>query len=259
MPVIDLHAHVWPDHLAGRAVATITEYEVQGDGTVEGLAAEQAAAGIDYSCCLFFALSPAHVRGVNEFAGSLDRSRFIPFGTVHPDLSIDENLSSLRDAGVAGVKMHPTFQRYRLDEPRVWSLIEALAGQYPVALHVGAGAGGDGSEGSPEMVRDLARAFPDLTMIACHLGGYRMLDDAVEALLGEDVYLDTSWPPSLAGLDPVIVRGVIERHGASRVVFGSDWPTASPAAEVRAVRALGLSEEDTDLVLGGNLARILGL
>lgn len=258
MPIIDMHAHVWPDHLAGRVVSTITEYDVQGDGTLKGLAAEQAASGIDYSCCLFFALAPAQVSRVNDFARSLDRSRFLPFGTVHPDLSIDENLLGLQNSAAVGVKMHPTYQNYRLDDPRIFALLDALSGNYPVALHVGAGAGGDGSAASPRMVRDIIHAFPTLTLIACHFGGYRMLDESIDALIGEDVYFETSWPPSVAAMDPQVVRAVINRHGADKIVFGSDWPTASPAAELNAIRALGLTDEDTELILGGNAARILG-
>ena len=50
------------------------------------------------------------------------------------------------------------------------------------------------------------------------------------------------------------------RHGADRVVYGSDWPMADPAAEIAAIRALGLTpEEDEAAILGDNLARLLGL
>ena len=39
--IIDCHTHVWPDALAQKAVATITEFPVRGDGTVAGLLREQ--------------------------------------------------------------------------------------------------------------------------------------------------------------------------------------------------------------------------
>ena len=54
------------------------------------------------------------------------------------------------------------------------------------------------------------------------------------------------------------VRDLIRRHGVEWVVFSSDWPTASPAAEVEAIRALGLDDDETAAVLGGNMARLLG-
>jgi hypothetical protein len=43
------------------------------------------------------------------------------------------------------------------------------------------------------------------------------------------------------------------------VVFGSDWPMADPAAEIAAVRALGLDPAAEQAILGDNLARLLGL
>jgi uncharacterized protein len=86
-----------------------------------------------------------------------------------------------------------------------------------------------------------------------------MLDEAEDTVVGTDVYLDTSWPPTLATLDPQRIRRLIERHGPDKVIFGSDWPMADPTAEIAAIRALGLSDDDTEAVLGGNLARLLGL
>jgi hypothetical protein len=43
------------------------------------------------------------------------------------------------------------------------------------------------------------------------------------------------------------------------VVFGSDWPMADPAAEIAAVRELGLEPAETEAILGGTLAGLIGL
>ena len=94
------------------------------------------------------------------------------------------------------------------------------------------------------MIRDIVRQFPDLKLVACHFGGYHRLDEAEEDLLGENVYLETSWPPTMAELAPEQVRAIIDRHGADRIVFGSDWPMADPGAEIAAIRALGLLRRD---------------
>jgi predicted TIM-barrel fold metal-dependent hydrolase len=105
-----------------------------------------------------------------------------------------------------------------------------------VITHVG--EGGDAfknSLSSPKMIRDITKQFPDLRLMACHFGGYKILDDAEEMLAGADVVLETSWPPSLATLRPERVRDLIRKHGAERIVFGSDWPMTSPAEEIRAI------------------------
>ncbi len=69
---------------------------LQGDGTVGGLYAAQDDAGIDYSVCLAIANEPEHVERANDYIGSIDRSRLVPFGTIHPRRSVDDNLASLR-------------------------------------------------------------------------------------------------------------------------------------------------------------------
>ena len=56
-----------------------------------------------------------------------------------------------------------------------------------------------------------------------------------------------------------MARAAIERHGPDRVVFATDWPMADPGAEIAAIEALGLTPADTEAVLGGNMARLLGL
>lgn len=257
--IIDAHNHVWPDALAPKALSgNVGDMDLFGDGTVAGLAAAQTAAGIDYSVCLAVANTPDRVEAANRFIGSLDRSRFIPFGTVHPMLAPDENLASLRAHRVRGVKLHPVFQRYRLDDTQLYEVLAALEGVYPVIVHVGAGGGSDGSPCTPAMLRKIVLTFPKLTVIACHFGGYQRLDEAAHEILGLPVYLDTAWPPTLAGVHAESVRDFIRGHGVDRVVFSSDWPTASPAAEIRAIRALGLDDDDVDEILGGNIARILG-
>jgi len=257
--IIDGHNHVWPDAVARRALSgAIPGMDLFGDGTVAGLAAAQEEAGIDRSVCLAVADTPDRVEAANRFVGSLDRSRFVPFGTIHPQLPPDENLASLQAHGVQGVKLHAVFQGYRLDDPGLYDTLAVLEGVLPVIVHVGEGGGSDGSVCTPAMLRAIATAFPRLAVIACHFGGYHKLAEAESEVIGSAVYIDTSWPPSLATVDPAVVRDLVRRHGADRVVFSSDWPTASPASEVAAVRALGLDDDETDAILGGNLARLLG-
>jgi predicted TIM-barrel fold metal-dependent hydrolase len=258
--IIDAHNHVWPDHVAAKALGgNIPDMPLFGDGTVAGLSAAQSEAGIDYSVCLAIANTPKQLETANTFVGSLDRTKFIPFGTIHPDVSPEDNLAVLRANGMRGVKLHPVFQNFRLDDPALFDVLGALEGEFPVIAHVGEGGGGDGSTCTPAMLRKMAKAFPKLDLIACHFGGYHRQAEAAEEVLGLPVMLDTSWPPSVASLDKDAVREVIRRHGVERIVFASDWPTASPAAEVAAIRDLGLDDDETDAILGNNLARVLGL
>jgi predicted TIM-barrel fold metal-dependent hydrolase len=258
--IIDAHTHVWPDKIAGAALAgnRVPGLVPRGDGTVAGLMADMERSGVDVSCCLAIANEARQVDHANGFAASLAARNRVPFGTVHVDLSVEDNLASLRRHGISRVKIHPLFQSFGLDHPRLWELFEAFGSEVAVITHVG--QGGDAyrnSLSSPKMIRDISRQFPELRLMACHFGGYKILDDAEEMLAGSDVVLETSWPPRLATLQPDRVRRLIRHHGAERVVFGSDWPMTSPTEELTALQALGLTADELECVLGGTLARVL--
>ncbi len=260
--IVDAHCHVWPDHIAPKVLAQRPAgMDPRHDGTVAGLTRTMDDAGIDRAMTLAIANVAKNVDRTNEFIGTVDRSRFIPFGTVHPDLPIERNLASLRDNGIGGVKLHPLFQGLSLGDPRVLELLQALAGAGVVVItHAGAGGDADANErGAPKHLRTIIDTVPDLTLIACHYGGYHRIDEAEELVVGRPVVLETSWPPRLADFDPQRLRDIIARHSADRVVYGSDWPMTDPAAEIAAIRALGLDPADEAGILGDNLARILGI
>lgn len=262
--IIDAHCHVWPDHIAAKVLSTRPaglDPDPRFDGTLQGLRQTMDDVGVDMAMCLAVANVAKTVHRTNEFIGTIDRERFIPFGTVHPELSIEENLASLRDNGIRGVKLHPLFQDVSLADPAVIELVGALSAD-GVAIITHAGAGGDpaaNERGAPRHLRALVDRYPDLRLIACHYGGYHRLDEAEEHVVGAAVVLETSWPPTMAGLEPERVVALIRRHGADRVVFGTDWPMADPAAEIAAVRALELEPDEEAAILGGNVARLLGI
>jgi uncharacterized protein len=260
--IIDAHCHVWPDAIARKVLAgRPVGLDPVHDGTLDGLRRTMDAAGIDKAMTLAVANVARTVHRTNEFVGTVDRTRFIPFGTVHPDLSTEENLASLRDNGVVGVKLHPLFQDVSFADARVREMLTALAeNDVPVIAHVGCGGDHTANErGAPKHLPSLVAGIPGLRFIACHFGGYQDLDAAERWSVGADVHLETSWPPSVGTLPGERIVEIIRRHGADRVVYGSDWPMTDPATEIAAIRSLGLTAEEETAVLGGNLARLLGL
>ncbi len=260
--IIDAHAHVWPDHIAAVVLATRPSgLDSHFDGTLTGLLTTMDAAGIDLSMALAVANKASTVMRTNEWIGQIPRDRLIPAGTVHPGLSPEENVASLRDNGIRAVKLHPLFQDVAFADPQVIDIMHALAADgVTVLTHVGSGGDAAANErGNPVALRALIDAVPTLRLVAFHYGGYHQLDTAQELIVGAPVLLETSWPPSVATLDPQVVRDLIRRHGVDRVVFGTDWPMTDPAAEIAAIRALGLEPDEEAAILGGNLARLLGL
>jgi len=260
--IIDAHCHVWPDEIA----RTILSSRPAGldpihDGTLDGLRRTMDLAGIDMALTLAVANSGKNVRRTNEFIGRVDRTRFVPFGTVHPDLSVEENLSALDDNGVVGVKLHTLFQSVAFSDQRTREILIALAeNDIPVLSHVGSGGEEEQNErGAPRSLNAMMSDIPNLRLIAAHYGGYKVLDEAEKWSVGINVYLETSWPPSMGVLAPERVKSIIRRHGADRVVYGSDWPMTDPATEIAAIRALELGADEETGILGGNLMRLLKL
>lgn len=260
--IVDCHMHVWPDHIADAMQSQRPSgMPLRFDGKLSGLLRTMDEAGIDKGLALGVGIKASVVARTNEFIGTVPRDRLVPMGTVHPELSVDENMKSLKDNGIVGVKLHPLFQALSLSDPRVRDICAALAeAGMPVITHVGAGGDDDANDrGAPAALRALADEIPTLNLIACHYGGYHRLDEAEEHVVGSRVTLETSWPPTLADLDKERIVALIRKQGADRVVYGSDWPMADPAAEIAAIRNLGLTDDEADGILGGNAARILGL
>jgi predicted TIM-barrel fold metal-dependent hydrolase len=217
-------------------------------------------AGVDRCVSLGVAPAASYVDAVDDFAGSLDRRRFVGFGSIHAGLSPDENLAGLRRNDLRGAKVHPLYQGYALDDPGLRETLDAMQGEFAVIVHVGEGDSPDSNARcTPAMMRALVQDFPRLDVIACHFGGYRLLEQAEEMIVGLPVYVDTSWPPGVGQIDGPRLRSLIERHGPERVVFASDWPMADPAREIATIEGLGLADSDTEAVLGGNLERLLRL
>ena len=95
--------------------------------------------------------------------------------------------------------------------------------------------------------------MPELLSVAAHLGGYSVWDKA-EALAGmENVVFDCS--SSLPMLTPERALWQIGLFGIDRIFFGSDFPMWKPAEEIERVHALGLGEEQEEMVFHKNFER----
>lgn len=257
--IIDAHTHVWPDAVAHRALsANGTGFDHVGDGTLAGLRASMAASGVDRSIVLGVANDAAAVEKVCRFSASVSAADVVGLGAVHVDLPVEDNLRHLRDNRLVGIKVHPLYQGFGLDDRRLLERMDALEPGMLAVVHVGTGGDGRPVAGStPALLRDLALAVPHVHVVACHFGGYHHLDEAFEVICGSGIVVDTSWPPSLGRVDPERVRDFVRRHGADKVVFASDWPTADPAREIEVIGDLGLGADETEQVLGLTMHELL--
>jgi predicted TIM-barrel fold metal-dependent hydrolase len=262
---IDFHAHAFPDDLAEHAIATLNggiapDYHAVLDGTLGGLLASMDRAGIDAAVICSIATAPRQVEPILRWSLSIAGDRIIPFGSVHPDCEdMPAAVRRIADAGLKGIKLHPLYQGFATDAPRLWPLYGAIAERGLVlVMHTGCDVAFplDDDRASPTRLLTVHRAFPDLRLVAAHLGGWRTWREAAETIAGTGVYLETSYALG-QGEDDAVER-VWSRHSPDRVLFGTDTPWRDQSVEL-AEWTEWLPEGDRRKVLHDNAAALLGL
>ena len=107
-------------------------------------------------------------------------------------------------------------------------------------------------ESTPADVAELARRFPDVTIIMAHMhgAGYRGILDIAPY---PNILVDTS------GGDPesTVVEFGIRELGVERIVFGSDAPGRSFGIQLGKVLGADISDGEKELILSANMKRIL--
>ncbi|NQV01008.1 MAG: amidohydrolase family protein, partial [Bacteroidia bacterium] len=102
--------------------------------------------------------------------------------------------------------------------------------------------------------------YPDMKIVAAHLGGYLMLEEAQKWIIGKDIYIDTCWCPNVLGLDSEEVSRLIRDHGIEKVLFGTDYPsTTDPGPQIEWIRNLDLNTKEKECIFHDNARRLLGL
>lgn len=262
--VIDFHTHCFPARIAGSALDKLARNAGAlrrfADGTLDGLKRHMAESRVDLAVVLNITTSPAQQRAVNDFAVSQAGEGIVPFGSVHPFApDAAEELERIAAAGLKGVKFHPQFQDFAIDDPAVYRIYRKAASLGLVTVfHAGLDLGFEDSElASPEALARALPAFCGAPVVAAHLGGCMCWQDVMSRLAGLPVYFDTAFCHGHIPLPEA--KRLIEMHGASRVLFGSDLPWSGMAGELDFISSLGLSNEDTEKILHRNAAGLLGI
>ena len=260
---IDVHTHAFPDKLAGRAIETLElqcPWKAVADGTIDGLVRSMDEADIDVSVVCTIATRPDQVKGIYRWCRKIHSDRIEPLPSVHPKTKRPARwLAKFAKAGFAGIKLHPMYQEFALDDPAMDEIYEAAAEhELVVAAHCGQDIGfpADDDRASPKRAARVIDRHPTLKLLCTHMGGWKSWAEVDEHLIGRNVDLETSF--SLAYMEPERVVSMIARHGPDRVMLGSDWPWAAQEDEIRRVMQLGLDDATTQAILWKNAARLLG-
>jgi predicted TIM-barrel fold metal-dependent hydrolase len=264
MKTLDAHVHAFPDELAGRAAAALEKLAaipMVAAPTVACLLGEMDAAGVDAAVLCCVATRPAQNEGILAWCRGVRCERIVPFPSVHPGApDAEAHLRRIAAEGFRGIKVHGIQQQHAVDDPR-WEGIYAAAEQLELVIqfHCGRDFGFPADDrASPARLARVAGRHRRLRMLCAHMGGWRMWDESDRHLVGrENVYFETSY--SLGELGPRRAADMIRRHGAGRVLFGTDWPWARHADGLALLDGLGLGDDELEAIRWHNAAALLSL
>jgi len=261
--IIDFHTHIFPDELAPRALAVLSDidepYIPVSDGTASGLLRNMNEWNIDVSVISPVVMKRSQMKKINEWTASLSSSRLVCFGGIYPHTNdYKSDIDFVVSLGLKGLKFHAEYQDFFVDDKKMLGIYDYALSRGLVLLHH---AGFDPAfkppfRSSPQRFARVAEAMRGGVIIAAHLGGHAQWDDVENYLAGTGIYLDTSMGFEYFPHDQFL--RIVEKHGADKILFGTDAPWSSAEAEIACLRSLPLPADAVDAILGGNAARVLG-
>ncbi len=242
--IIDGHVHI----------GTSSVFHMSADA--DALVRQADAAGFDKlfvtdMTALFYDMR----EGNDALGGELARypDRLIGYCSVPtPRLgarAVDEVRRCYEQYGMRGIKTY-SLPEASVAEPASYPLLEIAAELgMPVLVHI-----------TPDECDHLMTHVPEVRLVMAHMGGHPWaLGDWQRAIAvaarHENLLLDTA----TSQIDNGMIEQAVEVIGPERIIFGTDMPLLDPFTQLAKVTGADLDDRAKALILGGNLARILGL
>lgn len=296
MRICDAHCHFFSSRFlellaaglpglpdAGRATAVSHRLGWDDPGTADALA-DRWVAEFD-RCGVARAALIASIPGDEGSVVTAVRrhpSRFIGFFMFNP--AADDRASrlalALGEQGLRGICLFPAMHGYRLDDERVQEVFAAAADHgAAVFAHCGVLTVGvrkklglpspfDLRLGDPLALAAVASRFPGVAVIVPHFGAGMLREALMAAEQCANIHLDSSsfngWMKYYPGLTIAdVFRQAIAVAGPNRILFGTDssffprgWQQPIHAGQDVALRSIGASDEDRQMIFGGNFDRL---
>ncbi len=231
------------------------------DGSLESLLKSMKKAGIAMSLVSRITTQPERVTSVNSWLHESIQDGIQPMAAIHPELhNLEDYISTLKTSGFKGIKLHPDYQGFFVDDRKMYPVYEAAqALQLPILFHAGLDRGlPPPVHSTPKRLRNVHQQFPNLTMIAAHMGGEDNYNDTETYLLGTDVYLDTAFVLKI--MERTTLKRFFSKHPIERILFGTDSPFTDQETELNYLLDLPfLTQNAKDKISGQNAAVLLNL
>jgi uncharacterized protein len=259
--IIDFHAHAFPDALAARAIAHLEgEGNIKAflDGTIASLLGSMAAHEVECAVVCSIATKPDQFAPILNWSRQIASRKIVPLPSIHPKGPDPVGKARLvGQAGLPGIKLHPYYQDFQLDDPSLFHFFRVLEQMgLLVVCHTGFDmAFARDRKADPVRIVRLLDKVPNLKFVTTHTGAWEDWDEVERHLLGKPVSMEISM--SLESLGPQRAREMLMAHPQDRVLFGTDSPWSGQAETLRLVRALNLGAERERLMLHDNARALL--
>jgi len=242
MTVIDTHCHI----------GDFTPL-FKGNHVVADLTREHDAAQVDSG---FLSILSGDMVSCNEATRvACEQNPGRIFGVIYLDPTDDRALAELercvQNAFFKGVKLHPSEDAWFPYMEQYFPLYERIeAHGLPILFH-----SGTHPHSNPLAIAAAARHFPNVPFILGHFGLADLSWECFPAAeLSKNVYVDTTANPMVR-----VLGEWVERFGAERMLWGSDFPFYNVAYEKMKINYITSSARDRELISYINAIRIYGL
>ncbi len=257
--------------------AHIFQKEVREDGTVDALKRFMDECSIDKAVC--FAPFNSYFNPISDESPSKwmyeqikNDDRLMAFGTI--DFTKDnlkEQTEEIYELGLSGIKMHPAFQKFKIDDEKACQVYEVAEKRgLPISFHTGIHWHRISSYNTL-LYDEVMYKFPELKICMEHVGGYSFFNEAVAVMCNNkgrvyagltSVFHHDTHKPWYLGKEKV--KDLIWLVGIEQCIFGLDFPYTTTEqikdAMVKmkeCISEMNLGIEAEEMVFGKNLLSII--
>ena len=259
--IIDFHTHAFPDALAERAMKSLehgASTKAFLDGRLSSLISSMDRSGIEKSVVCSIATRPSQFDPILQWSKEIRSDRIIPLLSLHPaDTGYAEKLRITKEEGFKGIKLHPFYQEFDIDDSRMLRMYEILCKvNLLVAMHTGYDIAFPLiRRADPAKILRVSEMFPELKLVTTHLGSWKQWREVEEILAGKPVYMELSFSMEYLSSEPI--KDILLKHPKEYLLFGTDSPWTDQAETLSLFRGLRLGEKIETAVLGDSAARLL--
>jgi predicted TIM-barrel fold metal-dependent hydrolase len=211
--------------------------------------------GVEKICISsFLSIGPDYRAGNDLVAETVKKypNRFIGYGVVNPNRPQEINAELRRcfeSLGMKAIKLHPATHQSPIEGSAFKAVFEFAASKgLPILSH---------EWGSPEFLNRLSSEHPEVSFIIAHMGFWNGRGDFAYSDVvtrHPNVYVDLAY----SNIFYQALERLVAMIGATKVLFGSDFPLHDLSYQLGRVVFARLSTEEKQMILGLNMLRIVG-